>query len=116
MSWWSRLRNALHSQPLDESLDDEIRDHLERRAAALREEGVAPDEARRQALLAFGNVTSVREQSRDIRLWAGLETTIRDIRYAWRTLRRTPAFTITAVLSLALAIGANTAIYAIVDA
>src|SRR5204863_6283888 len=58
----------------------------------------------------------IREQSRDIRMWTGLESTVQDVRYAWRRLRRSPAFTLTAVLSLSLAIGANTAIYSIVDA
>ena len=116
MSWFSRLRNALHTRPLDEALEDEIRDHLERRAAAFREEGMTPAEARRRALAAFGSVTRVREQSREIRLWTGLDGTIQDVRHAWRTMRRSPAFTIASLLSLGLAIGANTAIYAIVDA
>jgi predicted permease len=116
MSWFSRLKNALHTRPLDESLEDEIQDHLERRSAAFREEGLTPVEARRRALTAFGSVRRVREQSREVRLWAGLESTIQDVRYAWRTMRRSPMFALTALLSLSLAIGANTAIYAIVDA
>lgn len=116
MSWFSRLRNALHPRPLDEALEEEIQDHLERRAAAFRAEGLSPAEAHRRALAAFGSVTRVREQSRDIRLSAGLDGTIQDVRYAWRGIRKHPAFTITVLLSLSLAIGANTAIYAIVDA
>ncbi len=116
MSWSSRFRNALHSRRLDEDLEDELRDHLERRAAALSERGLSPEEARRQASTRFGNTTLVREQSREIRLWAALESTFQDVRYAWRGMCKSPVFAATAVLSLGLAIGANTAIYSIVDA
>ncbi|HMF79018.1 MAG TPA: ABC transporter permease, partial [Bryobacteraceae bacterium] len=116
MSWLSRLRNALRPQRLDEELADEMRDHMERRAARLCAEGWEPDEARRQAQISFGNVTKLREQSREMRLWAALESMLQDTRYAWRGLRKGPAFAVTAVLSLGLAIGANTAIYSIVDA
>jgi predicted permease len=116
MSWFSRLKNALHPGRLDEELADEMRDHLERRAAALREKGLSPGESQRQAALRFGNITRAREQSRDIRLWAALDSMLQDMRYAWRTMRRSPAFAATAVLSLSLAIGANTAIFSLVDA
>jgi hypothetical protein len=116
MSWFSRLRNALHPRRLDTELFDEMSDHLERRAAALREHGLPEGEAQRQASIRFGNVTQLREQSREIRLSGIVETTFQDIRYAWRGMRKSPAFAATAILSLALAIGANTAIYSIVDA
>lgn len=116
MSWFSRLRNALNPRRLDADLDEEIRDHLERRAAALEQKGESAEEAGRQARLRFGNPTRLREESRNFRLWAGLEATLQDIRYGWRGMRRGPAFTATAVLSLGLAIGAITAIYSIVDA
>jgi predicted permease len=116
MSWLSRLKNALHHRSLDESLDDEIRDHLERRAADLCGEGRSADEARRLALAAFGSVSRMREQSREVRASSGLERALQDLRSAWRSLRRRPTFTCAAVLSLSLAIGANTAIYAIIDA
>jgi len=116
MSWFSRLQNALRPGRLDDELDEEVREHIEHRVSDLRQRGLPEDEARRQATLRFGNLTSVREQSRDIRLWAALETTLQDARYALRTMLRTPAFTLTAVLSLTLAIGANTAIFSIVDA
>ena len=116
MSWVSRLRNALFAGRLDEDLAEEMRDHLERRAAQLRDQGMDGAEARRQAALMFGNRTQIRERSHDIRLWSGLEITLQDLRYAWRGLRRSPAMAATAILSLALAIGSNTAIYSILDA
>jgi MacB-like periplasmic core domain len=116
MSWLSKLINALHPSRLDEDLAEEMRDHLERRAAALSKKGLNAEEARRQAHMRFGNTTRLREKSRGIRLWGGLEGTCQDVRYAWRGMRKGPAFAATAVLSLALAIGANTAIYSIVDA
>jgi predicted permease len=116
MSWLSRVKNALHHRSLDASLDDEIQDHLERRVADLCAEGHDADEARRLALAAFGSLTRMREQSRDIRASSGLERALQDLRSAWRTLRGRPAFTCAAVLSLSLAIGTNTAVYAIIDA
>ncbi len=116
MSWFSKLKNALHPQQLDADLAEEMRDHLEHRADAIKASGLSPREARRRAQLRFGNTTRFREQSRDFRVWTGLESTLQDIRYAWRGMRKTRSFASAAVLSLALAIGANTAIYSIVDA
>src|SRR5215212_3553356 len=104
MPWFSRLKNALHTRPLDASLDDEIQDHLERRTAALRAEGLSADDARQRALAAFGSVIRVREQSREIRASSGLERVLQDLYYGWRTLSRRPAFTAAAVLPLSLAI------------
>ena len=116
MSWFSRFRNALRPARLDAELSEEIRDHLERRAEALQENGLDEAEARRRAALRFGNPMLLREQSRDLRLWAALESTLQDLRYGCRGILRSPLFAATAVLSLGLAIGANTAIYSIIDA
>jgi hypothetical protein len=74
MSWFSRLRNAIRPRQLDEDLADEMRDHMERRADALRAVGCPPNEAKRQAAIGFGNITKLSEQSRDVRLWAALES------------------------------------------
>ncbi len=116
MSWFSRLKNAVDSRRLEQELADEMRDHRERRAASLEAKGLSAAEAHRQAELRFGSVTRIQEESRRIRLAAGLESTLKDLRYAGRAMRRSPAFSLTVVLSLGLAIGANTAIYSIVDA
>ena len=116
MSFFSRLRNAIRPRRLDEDLLDEMADHLDRRAADFREKGLDSTDARREASKRFGNVTQLREQSREFRLSATLETTFQDLRYAVRGMLKSPAFALTAILSLALAIGANTAIYSIVDA
>src|SRR5690349_16250279 len=109
MSWLSRFWNAVNPRQLDDDVAEEMRDHLERRIAALKESGLSAGEAERQARLSYGNTTRLREESRDFRLWTGLERTLQDIRHGWRGMRRSPAFAITAVLSLALAIGATTA-------
>ena len=116
MSWFTRLRNALHPRRLEDELAEEIADHLERRTAALHEKGLSDEDARRRAQLRFGNTTLVKERSREMRLWAGLEGTLQDISFAWRGMRKSPAFAATAALSLALAMAANSAIYSIVDA
>jgi hypothetical protein len=87
MSWLSRLTNALNPRRLDQDLADEIKDHLERRTAALGEKGLNTEEARQQARVRFGNSTRLREDSRAIRLSTRVEGTLQDIRYAWRGMR-----------------------------
>ena len=116
MSWLSRLKNSFHPHRLDEELAEETRDHIERRTADLQRRGLDEAAARRQASLSFGNATSIRENCREVRLSAALEGTLQDLRYAVRGLLRSKAFAMAAVGSLGLSIGANTAIYSIVDA
>ncbi|MDE3195395.1 MAG: ABC transporter permease, partial [Acidobacteriota bacterium] len=116
MSWIAKLRNTFRPGRVDADLADEIRDHLARRTAALEQQGLDSVEAHRQAELWFGNAATVREESREIRMWSELEKTWQDIRYGIRGLRRRPALALTGVLSLSLAIGANTAIFSLVNA
>jgi ABC-type antimicrobial peptide transport system permease subunit len=116
MSWLSRLKNTLRPNRLDEDLEEEIREHLELRTEQYRGRGLEPQAAAEQANALFGNTTLIREQSREFRLSAWLDATIQDVRYAWRGMLKNKGFAATAVLSLGLAIGANTAIYSIIDA
>jgi predicted permease len=112
----SRLSATLGPRRLDRDLDDELQFHIERRTDELIAKGMAPEEARHEAARRFGNRTSLKERAhdRDVLVW--LETALQDVRYALRTLRRNPGFAATAILSLALGIGANTAIFSLIDA
>ncbi|MBZ5586409.1 MAG: ABC transporter permease, partial [Acidobacteriia bacterium] len=117
---WTDLRlrvRALASRRRAESeLDDELTFHLEMEARKARLAGLPAGEARRRARVAFGGVEQVRERCRDARGLSFLESLARDFRYAFRVLRHSPAFTAAAVLSLAVGIGATTAIFSLVDA
>ena len=101
MSWFSRFKNAWNPRRLDEDLAEELRDHMERRAADLQRRGLSEPEAHRQAARRFGNLTGIRETSRELRLWATLDDTLQDVRYAWRGLIRNPIFAVTTIASLA---------------
>src|SRR5436190_20656277 len=87
-----------------DDLDQDIHDHIERETQDNIERGMAPEEARRQAMLAFGNVALVKEDTRGVWTWAWLDEARRDLRYAARTLSKNPAFTAAAAATLALAI------------
>ncbi|HEU4995488.1 MAG TPA: ABC transporter permease [Gemmatimonadaceae bacterium] len=116
MSWHHRLRNLFRSDRLIRDIEREVEFHIAERAEALRVQGMPEDEALRQARLRFGNRTVVREQMRDADIVTWADSFAGDVRYVLRALRRAPAFAVVAVASLALGIGANTAIYSLIDA
>ena len=97
-------------------LDDELNDHLDRQIAENVAAGMSADEARYAALRIFGNPALLRERARDSWSWIWLEQLLGDIRYGVRTLRRTQEFALTAVVVMALGIGANVALFTIVRA
>ena len=113
----ARLRLLLFREEVEQRMDEEFRFHLDMETDRLvREAGVDPREARRRARAAFGGVEAHRDAVRDGRGWVWLSGLRRDIRDGIRSLARRPAFTAVAVLSLALGIGANTAIFSLVNA
>jgi predicted permease len=108
----NRLFARFHS---DDELREEMESHIRMRADLHQAQGLSEEDAAREARLRFGNTTRIHEDVRSVYVWRWLETMLQDVRYSVRTLLKSPSFTLIAVATLALAIGANAAIFQLLD-
>jgi predicted permease len=113
MNWFA---NLFRRRKLYDDLSEEMRLHIEERTEQLMREGMAAADAAREARRAFGNRTQLEERSREVWQWPTLESIGSDVRLALRQLRRSPGFALAAIVTLALAIGANAVVFAVLNA
>src|SRR5215475_8922111 len=107
--------NLFQRRAVEESLDDELRAYLELLTADYEKRGLSPNEARRAALVDIGGMAQVKERTRDAWVGNAFVAGERELRYTWRSLRRSPGFLVTVVLIIALGIGANATIFGVID-
>src|SRR5277367_4009723 len=113
MTWFTRM---FRRRNLYNDLADEMREHLDEKTEQFIREGMSREKATRAARRAFGNATLIEERGREAWQWPRLESVWADVKYALRQFRKSPGFSFTAILTLALGIGFNTAIFGLLQA
>src|SRR3984893_8537994 len=114
MTWW--WKSLFQKRALDAQLSSEVRFHIEELTDANIAAGMSREEARRKAALEFGGGEQIKEELRDVHRVAVIDASIANLRSAFRFLRKSPSFSATVILTLALGIGANSAVFSAIDA